>query len=134
VAELYKPGDMDMHTLFESVSSVNKVQYGLALLFVFGFVIMNEIIKPRPFQGFLKSAADDVGFVKAQGKEKLVRLVRNTAMAPVYVLLYLSAVPFLFFRSLAASLGEATSLGWSPVRAYFTGRRKAKKGEGDKKG
>jgi hypothetical protein len=126
---------MDMHTLFDSVSSANKVQYGLALLFAFGFVIVNEIIKPRPFQGLLKSVADDAGFIKAQGKGTFVRLLKNTAMAPVYILLYLSAVPFLFFRAMATLLGrgigEAT---WSPVRAYFTGRRKTKKGEGEKKG
>lgn len=127
-----------MQTLFDSVSSANKVQYGLTLLFVFGFVIVNEIIKPRPFQGLLKSVAEDAGFVKAQGKGKFVQLLKNTAMAPVYILLYLSAVPLLFFRAMATSLGrgigEVTSVGWSPVRAYFTGRRKTKKSEGEKKG
>ena len=127
-----------MHTLFDSVSSANTVQYGLALLFAFGFIIVNEIIKPRPFQGLLKSVADDARSVKAQGKDNLVRLIKNTVMAPVFLLLYLSAVPFLFFLAMASSLGkgigEVTSVGWSPVRAYFTGRGKTKKGEGEKRG
>jgi hypothetical protein len=127
-----------MHTLFDYVSSVNKVQYGLALLFVFGFIIVTEILRPRPFKGLLKSVADDARSVKYQGKEKIVQLIKNTAMAPVFVLLYLAAVPVLFFRATAESLGkgigEVTSAGWSPVRAYFAGRGKTKKGEGEKKG
>jgi len=120
-----------MHTLFDFISNVNATQYALALLSVLGFIIFFEILKPRPFEGLLESAADDARFIKAQGKERTVRLVKNLALAPAYLILYLIAVPVLFIQGITIPLGRGiagvTSAGWSPVRAYFTGRRKAKK-------
>jgi len=125
-----------MHTLFDYISNVNATQYGLSLLFIFGFIVFTEILKPRPFEGLLKAAADDAGSIKSLGKEPVVRLIKNIASAPVYIMLYLAAVPLLFVRGMAVLLGkgigDVTSAGWSPVRAYFTGRRKAKKTKGDK--
>jgi hypothetical protein len=124
-----------MHTLFDFVSNVNAVQYGLALLFVLGFIIFTEILKARPFEEFVQSAAEDVKFIKAQGKEKNTQLVKNIASAPLYLVSYIVAVPFLFIQGIAEPLsrgfGSLTTAGWSPVRAYFTGRRKSKKAKGN---
>ncbi len=126
-----------MHTLFDFVSNVNATQYGLALLFVFGFIILCEILRPKPFKGLLKSAADDARFIRAQRRET-AQLVKNIASAPVYALLYLASVPVLFLQGLTMPLvrgiGAVTSAEWSPVRAYFTGRRKAKKAKGNDAG
>ena len=123
-----------MNTLFDFVSKVNAVQYGLALLFVLGFIIFTEILKARPFVELIQSAAEDVRFIKAQGKEKNIRLVKNIASAPFYLVTYLVAVPFLFVQGIAEplsrGLGSLTTAQWSPVRAYFTGRRKSKKIKG----
>lgn len=123
-----------MHTLFDFVTKVNALQYGLALLFILGFIIFTELFKARPFEALRKSAADDAGYIKAQGKERNVQLIKNIAMAPVYALVYLAAVPVLFVQGMAEPLGKGvgavTSAGWSPVRAYFTGRKKAKKATG----
>lgn len=44
-----------MHTLFDFISSVNGIEYALALLFMFGFVIFGEILKPKPFEGLAKA-------------------------------------------------------------------------------
>lgn len=120
-----------MHTLYDFVSNVNAVQYGLSLLFVLGFIIFTEILKARPFEGLRESAADDVRFIKAQEKEKTLKLIKNIAVAPLYLMYYLAAVPFLFVQGMAEPLGRGigavTSGGWSPVRAYFAGRKNAKK-------
>jgi len=120
-----------MHTLFDFVSNVNATQYGLALLFVLGFIIFTEILKTRPFTDLVQSAAEDVRFIKAQGKERNTQLIKNIASAPLYLVSYLVAVPFLFVQGmsepLGRGLGSLTTAGWSPVRAYFTGRRKSKK-------
>ncbi len=136
-----------MHTLFDFVSDVYAVQYGLALLFMLGFIIFCEILMPRPFQGLLKSAVDDVRFFKTQEKKKLLQLLKNIALGPVYlvfyltvvpVLFYLAAVPLLFVRGMASPLGKllspGTSFAWSPVRAYLTGRKKARKAKKDDSG
>lgn len=133
-----------MHTLFDFISNVTAVQYALALLFVLGFIIFYEILKPRPFEGLLKSAADDVRFIKTQEKKNVIRFIKNIALAPVYalfylvavpILFYLAAVPILFVHGMTVPIGKmfaaVTSAEWSPVRAYFTGSRKAKKAKTD---
>jgi hypothetical protein len=120
-----------MHTLFDFISDVNTVQYGLALLFVLGYIIFSEILKPRPFGGLIKSVTEDVAFVRNDGKGMAGRLVKNLALAPVYMAVYLVAVPLLLVQGIATPLGKGissvTSAGWSPVRAYFKGRAKGKK-------
>ncbi len=127
-----------MHTLFDFVSNVNAMQYGIALLSVLGFIIFCEILKPRPFQGLLKSAAEDAGFLKTQSRERVARMVRNIALAPVFGVFYLAALPFLFVQGMAVPLSKGvstvTSAGWSPVRAYFAGRKKMKKAKGGEPG
>jgi hypothetical protein len=123
-----------MHTLFDFVTRVNGVQYLLAFLFIFGVIIFFEIMKPRPFKGLAASVSEDAQFIKAQGKEGNVQLLKNMAMAPVYLVVYLAAVPVLFLKGMAEPVGALTSAGWSPVRAYFTGARKAKKAKGNDSG
>jgi hypothetical protein len=125
-----------MHTLFDFISNVNAMQYALAILFILGFIVFCEVLKPRPFEGLLKSAADDLRFIRTQQKGKVVQLIKNTALAPVYVLIYLAAVPVLFYLAVVPVLfgktfAAVSSTEWSPVRAYFTGRKRAKKVRGD---
>ena len=109
-----------MHTLFDFVTSTNAAEYGLMLLFILGFIIFLQIMSPRPFKGALEMAADDVKFLRSQNRVRLLRLARNAALAPAYFMFYLAALPFLFVQGLAAPLASAE---WSPVRAYFTGRK-----------
>ncbi len=121
-----------MHTLFDFVSNVNAVQYGIALLSVVGFIIFSEVLKARPFEGLRESVAEDVRFIKAQDKVTRLQLVKNVAMAPLYFLSYLASLPVLFIQGMSEPIGRAvTTGGWSPVRAYFAGRGKTKKSKGD---
>ena len=116
-----------MHTLFDFISSVNAVQYGLALLFAFGFIIFNEVLKHRPFEGLVSAVIEDVRHIRTEGK--MMVLARKMALGPVYLVVYLSALPLMFLQGLAVVSGRGiasmTSAGWSPVRAYFTGRKKS---------
>jgi len=118
-----------MHTLFDFISSVNAVQYGLSLLFIVGFIIFNEILKPRPFDGLVEAIVEDVRFIRTGGKMK--PLMKKIAVAPVYTFIYLASLPLLFLQGMAVLSGRGiasvTSAGWSPVRAYFAGRNKTKK-------
>jgi len=120
-----------MHTLFDFISSVNGIQYALAILFMVGFVIFNEVLKPKPFEGLLRSVAEDIGFIKAGGKVKILGSAKAVMLTPVYVLIYIAAVPVLFIHGIAGLFGKViiatTSIGWSPARAYFTNRKKGKK-------
>ena len=120
-----------MHTLFDFISSVNGIEYALALLFMFGFVIFGEILKPKPFEGLAKAVVEDIGFIKAERKGKILQLIRSSALAPFCGLLYLAAVPVLFVHGISVLISKVivatTSLGWSPVQAYFTSRKQGKK-------
>jgi hypothetical protein len=120
-----------MHTLFDFISNVNTVQYGLSLLFIIGYIIFNEILKPRPFDGLVEAIVEDVKFISDGGKMR--PLMKKVAVAPVYTVIYLASLPLLFLQGIAVLSGRGiaslTSAGWSPVRAYFTGRKKAKKGK-----
>jgi len=120
-----------MHTLFDFISSVNGIEYALALFFMFGFVIFGEILKPKPFEGLVKAVIEDIGFIKAERKGNVFRLLISTALAPLYGLLYLGAVPVLFIHGIAVLISKVivatTALGWSPVQAYFTSRKQGKK-------
>ena len=121
-----------MHTLFDFVSNVNAVQYGIALLSVVGFLLFSEALKANPFKGLRESVAEDVRFVKAQDKGTRIQFIKNVAMAPYYFLTYLASLPVLVVQGMAEPIGRAvTTGGWSPVRAYFAGRGKTKKSKGD---
>ncbi len=123
-----------MHTLFDFISNVNAVQYGIALLSIVGFILFSEVLKANPFEGLRESVAEDVRFIKTQDKGTRLQLIKNVAMAPFYFLSYLVSVPVLFVQGMAEPIGRGfgavTTGGWSPVRAYFAGRRKTNKSKG----
>jgi len=124
-----------MHTLFDFISNVNAVQYVIALLSMIGFILFSEVLKANPFQGLRESVAEDVRFIKTQDKGMRLQLIKNVAMAPFYFLSYLASLPVLFAQGMVEPIGRGfgavTTGGWSPVRAYFAGRRKTKKSKGD---
>ena len=120
-----------MHTLFDFISKVNGIQYIIALLSIPGFIVFSEILKAKPFAGLRETVAEDLRFIKDQEKGERRQMVRNTVMAPIYFFTYLASLPVLFVQGMAEPvgrrIGSMTSVGWSPVRAYFTGRGKKKK-------
>jgi hypothetical protein len=123
-----------MHTLFDFITSVNAAQYGFSLFFVVGFIVFYQILKPKPFEGLAAAAAEDAGYIKTQGKGRVVQLARNIIMAPVYLMIYVVSLPFLFILGAIAPRGAVMTGEWSPLRAYFMGSRKPGKSRGDVKG
>lgn len=117
-----------MHTLFDFITNVNAAQYAIALLFMFGFVIFSEILKPRPFEGFARAVSEDIGFIKEGGREKIYSLIRAIVLAPLYAVIYIAAVPILFVHGIAVLFSKVliatTAIGWSPARAYFASKKK----------
>jgi hypothetical protein len=91
-----------------------------------------------PFEGLLKSVSEDIRFIRSQEKAAVMRLIKNIALALVYALFYFASLPALFIQGVSVVIGkglvDVSSAGWSPVRAYFTGRRKAKKSKKDNAG
>lgn len=120
-----------MNTLFDFISHVNGLTYILALASIAGFVVFLELFKSKPFAEFLESAMADYRFMKELGLKGHKDLLKKMLKAPFIAVVYLVSLPVLFMRGLGQAAGEIASTvahpGWSPVRAYFTGRNKGKK-------
>jgi hypothetical protein len=120
-----------MNTLFDFISSVNGVEYVLAILFMLGFVLFAELLKPRPFNGLARAVAEDIAFMKAERDGKVLRLTKSVMIAPICALVYIAAVPLLFIHGVATLMGKViaatTAVGWSPVQVYFANRKRMKK-------
>jgi hypothetical protein len=120
-----------MNTLFDYITHVNGLTYILALASIAGFVVFLELFKSKPFAEILESAREDYRFIKELGAKGHKNFMKKAIKAPFIAMAYLISIPFLFMRGLGQAAGEIASTvaqpGWSPVRAYFTGKSKGKK-------
>ncbi len=137
-----------MHTLVDFITHVKGIEYVLSLLFIAGFLLLWEILKPRPFQTVISTGREDLEHLKSQGSRETMRQIGKLAMAPMIGLLYVVLLPFGFFFALFSAgitvllrgvsgmlnrAGVSVSLDWRPMEAYFTGKKK-KRSEGSDKG
>jgi len=130
-----------MHTLFDFITHVKGVEYVLALLFIAGYILYWEVLKPKPFQSLSAATRSDVEHLRRAGYHNAMKSVGRVAAAPFIGLAYLALLPVSFVFALAIALlnavgrlvGAGPSLGWRPVEAYFAGRKK-KKSEGAPQG
>ena len=119
-----------MHqTLFDYMTGSGGLQYLMALAFIAGFLVLWEVLmSARPFKAILSSVAEDLRFTRGLGGAGLVSIARKCAVGAALFALYLAALPFVVAQAVGASalrgVSSGVSFGWSPVRAYFTGRRK----------
>jgi len=120
-----------MNTQFDFVSSVNGVMFLLSLGFIGGYIVLNELLRPEPFRAFVRALRADWHEIRAEGLGRIIETGKKVAMAPVYVAMYVVSIPVLFAVGLMMPIGRAvsvaTSFGWSPVRAYFRGKKALKK-------
>lgn len=130
-----------MNTLFDFLTHIKKVEYVIALLSIAGYMVYWEMLKPKPFQTLKSSVTDDVEYVRGRGYKRMLKSIGSLIAAPFVGLAYVVLLPFAFMAGLLreAALGTmslmraGTSFEWSPVRAYFTGRKKTKKSARSKK-
>ncbi|MEJ2182388.1 MAG: hypothetical protein P8Y66_02565 [Nitrospirota bacterium] len=128
-----------MNTLFDFLTHVKAVEYILAISAIAGFILLWELLKPRPFQGLAQATREDAQYIRSTGYRETMRSVGRMVSAPFIGLLYVTLLPLTFVAAIAIAvvnglgrlLGAGSSYGWSPVEAYFTGRKKnAREGKG----
>ncbi len=118
-----------MHnTLFDFLSASNGLQYIMALAFVAGFLVLWEVLmSPRPFKALAAALAEDLRYVRSLGIRGLGRRFKMTLEAAFIGAIYLAMLPVMFAQALGLStmrgVVAGASYSWSPVRAYFTGRK-----------
>lgn len=125
-----------MHTLVDFITHVKGIEYILSIIFIAGFLLLWEVLKPRPFATVIASGREDWKHVRRSGYRDIMKSLGKIAAAPFIGLAYILIVPVGFFflilaesvnlltRGIALLTGRNISFEWNPVEAYFTGRKK----------
>jgi hypothetical protein len=129
-----------MHTLVDFMTHVKGIEYILSILFIAGFLLFWEILKPRPFATVASTSREDLNHLKQTGYQETMKSIKKIAAAPFIGLLYVAILPVGFFFVLlseavtlgvkagAALLGRNVSFEWRPMEAYLAGKKKKKAG------
>lgn len=120
-----------MNSLFDFITYVKGTEYVIAIMFIAGYILYWEILKPKPFQGMVKAGREDLGYLRETGRG-IFRTAGKVVAAPFVGLVYVVALPFVFFYTLATALvhglfnviGKEASFGWRPTEAYLSGKKK----------
>ena len=129
-----------MHTLFDFVTHIKNIEYLASLSFIALFLILNEVLKAKPFGTLVRTGKEDIEYIKTAGAGEVFKTVKRIIAAPFIGLAYVVALPFVFMFALASSViegamgfaGVKTSLGWRPMEAYLSGKQEGKKKKEEK--
>ena len=125
-----------MHTLVDFITHVKGIEYILSILFIGGFLLFWEILKPRPFATVVSAGKEDLEHIKQNGYRNTMKYASKIAAAPFIGLVYIVMLPFGFFfvllsesvnllvKGASTLLGKDVSFEWRPMEAYFTGKKK----------
>src|SRR5512135_639157 len=123
-----------MHTLFDFMTHIKGVEYILALMFIAGYIMISEVLKPKPFATVKSAGKDDLEYARKVGYRGIMKTIGKIAAAPFIGIAYVVMLPFAFFAALGSAaingvmnlVGKTAVFGWRPTEAYFTGRKKKK--------
>jgi len=110
------------------------VEYILALLFIAGYILYSEVLKPKPFKTMIDTGKDDLEHIKKTGFRNTLKVIGKIAAAPFIGIAYVVMLPFAFVAALGSAamngvmnlVGKTAVFGWRPTEAYFTGKKKKK--------
>jgi hypothetical protein len=124
-----------MHTLVDFITRVKGIEYILSILFIGGFLLFWEILKPRPFATVVSAGKEDLEHIKQNGYRDTMKYAGKIAAAPFIGLAYIVMLPVGFFfvllteavnllvKGVSTLLGKDVSFEWRPMEAYFTGKK-----------
>ena len=124
-----------MNTLFDFVTHIKIIEYLASLTFIAGFLLLNEVLKAKPFGTVVQAGKEDVKYIKIAGPGQLFKSVRRIIAAPFIGLAYVAVLPVAFLYALASAAingvlgfaGREATLGWRPLEAYLSGEKGDKK-------
>ena len=123
-----------MNTLFDYLTHVKGIEYILALLFLAGYILYAEFLKPTPFKTMRETTEENVKFMEKAGFANILKTLGRAAAAPFIGLGYIIALPFVFIFAIGGAVlhgivgmaRRSSSFGWRPMEAYLSGRKKRK--------
>jgi hypothetical protein len=132
----------EMYTLYDYLTQVKAIEYLLSLLFIAGYILYAELLKPKPFGSVSENAREDLEFVRKGGCKSFLKTLGRIVAAPFIGLAYVVALPVVFAFTLARTafdniLGLAArsiSFGWRPLESYLAGRKKRREEKRKDKG
>lgn len=131
-----------MYTLFDFLTHVKGVEYIISVLFIAGFILYLEVLKPKPFRTLVHTSRDDLSYIREKGYRNTLRTIGRICAAPFIGLFYVISLPFIFVYAVGLELidlaltglgsifsmaGKNVSFGWRPQEAYFAGKKSRKK-------
>ncbi|HXX58051.1 MAG TPA: hypothetical protein VEI96_08640 [Thermodesulfovibrionales bacterium] len=132
-----------MNTLYDFVTHVKGVEYILSIMFIAGYILFAEALKPKPFAALANAAREDKDYIRKTGYRETARTIGKIVAAPFIGIAYVVALPFAFFAAIGSAAvgglmnvaGRGAAFGWRPTEAYLGGKKRKKapkKAEGEK--
>ena len=123
-----------MNTLYDFMTHVKGVEYIIAVMFLAGYILYAELLKPKPFKTVVETGKEDLEYIKQTGYKNTLKTIGKIAAAPFIGLAYVVMLPFAFFitlgtmalNALLSLVGRSVSFGWRPTEAYLAGKKKKK--------
>ena len=123
-----------MHTLFDFMTHIKGVEYILALMFIAGYILFSEVLKPKPFATLKSTGRDDLEYARKVGSRGIMKTIGKIAAAPFIGIAYVVMLPFAFVAALGTEIGgrvmslagSSAHFGWRPVASYLTGKKTRK--------
>lgn len=121
-----------MNTMFDFVTQVKGVEYILSLALIAGYLVVWEVLKPKPFHTVKEASREDLAHMKQNGMSGILKQVARLISAPFVGLFYIVSLPFAMVSALAYAVysglaGKGEAFSWRPAEAYLAGRKKSKK-------
>jgi hypothetical protein len=129
-----------MYTMYDYITHIKGVEYIISVMFIAGYILFAEVLKPRPFAAVVKGGKDDMEFMRRTGSRNVLKTVGRIAAAPFIGIAYVVALPFAFFGAIGSAavsaalnaFGKTAAFGWRPTEAYLTGKKKKEEKKEDK--
>lgn len=123
-----------MHTLFDFMTHIKGIEYILALMFIAGYILFSEVLKPKPFATVKSTGKDDLEYARKVGYRGIMKTIGKIAAAPFIGIAYIVMLPFAFVAALGTEVGgrvmslagSSAHFGWRPVASYLTGKKHKK--------
>jgi hypothetical protein len=121
-----------MYTLYDYITHIKGVEYIISVMFIAGYILFAEVLKPRPFAAVINEGKDEMEFMRRMGSRNVLKTVGRITATPFIGIAYVVALPFAFFAAIASAAGGAALnafgrtavFGWRPTEAYLTGKKK----------
>jgi hypothetical protein len=122
-----------MYTMYDYITHIKGVEYIISILFIAGYILYAEVLKPKPFKTLKESGKEDLEFIR-NNRSATFGTIKKIAAAPFVGLAYVVSLPFAFAYAIGTAVlngvlglaGRSASFGWRPTEAYLAGKKKKK--------